>query len=190
MTGKACAIYADYYVRRDNGDILIYRPLIDDIYKYSNGDVAIYRKLVYPKNKANTSVLDWADAYSLRELSKQKDKSVFWSYHETQNYEYYRFRKGGNPGFDIFRNKKNGKIFSEYEPENIYSIDQVGIRFGTYENFFINLFDAGLANYLYEQRDSIIEVNKDILSEESIKKISEMKEDDNPLFILFSLKDV
>ena len=187
---QICDIFSEYIIETSDGEIRINRPLVDNIYKYADGKVVIDKTLDYPRNKMDLSTIEWRriDTY-LNLIRQANNKFCFVSYNETDNYEFYKFYRGPMNA-NVYFNKTSKKYRSGYYIDNFESINNIGYMLGTFKKFFVNVINPGDDEYFFSNRDKIMEYNKQFLSDDDTAILQDLKEDDNPLLVLYSLKDI
>ncbi|MBP5365634.1 MAG: 6-bladed beta-propeller [Bacteroidales bacterium] len=188
---QICDIFSEYISESSEGEIKISRPLVDKIYKYTDGKVVVDKTLEYPDNKLDLSDMDWQNVSRyINKIRESKNKFCLMSYCATDNYEYYKFYRG-HMNANVFYNKTTKKYRSGYYIDNFESINNVGDLLGTtYNEFFISTINPGANDYYFNNREKIIEYNQHLLNDDEIAMLRELKEDHNPLLVLYSLKDI
>lgn len=180
----------DNFSINHKGNINFFRPFDNNIYTYKDGKLLLSKQLDF----------DCPD-YDLSHLESEVDYRGFNTYAnshsellalsnffvETNEYEMYNIVKGQFLNFTtVFRNKGNGEIVetmlsSVRKPSIINNLDYVG----AYNNYFVAYCPF---SKIEGRLDEV--VNNDMsMSADDIEVFKNMTENDNPILVLFKMKN-
>lgn len=165
----------------------ITRPYDNMIYEYKNNLLEQRELLEY-----NDVELDIHTAFTVVEIEKQsfknKDKYIYCGkYFDTEQYELIQFWNGARGYISVYRNKKNGEAYTASFISN-QSILFHSELIGTYNNQFVSYYDYEITQFETEKDKNEFYDNDKILSIEQKNILKQLKDDDNPIIFIYSLK--
>lgn len=170
----------NHFIKQTSNNIIsILRPLDNNIYKYKDGQVTIRYKLIFDE----LDVKGVKKFFDYLAIQKEDLYSFLGKFFETDNYQYFIFQNSQYPVY-VYRNKMSGKTISGHK-EIVDNNFIPGRMVTDYGKFFVKLLEPEVL------ADDIKEI---ILSNPHISKpdknlIQNFKSGDNPILVLYSLKD-
>jgi len=176
------ANFRDSYIstlqKTENG-ILISKPMNKNIYCFNNG--VTYQKytlnngLPEPEHHENKGP---KTKEQLIEESKIEQDNVFLGYfHISKKYQIFHYTTMDGHVLQVYHNKETGK-FASVSGECLFANEVYDYN----ENVFASRIPA---DYALEIANSL----NNLISPEDMEKLKSVKEDDNPIIVLFKLKD-
>lgn len=155
----------------------------DTIYTYRNDSLIVKYILDYSKVKTDISKVKTMEEYMAILRGKSSQGLYFFSdVQETSTHCYFTLNYASRP-YSIYINKKNNHIVSglsiKNNPENMIPVLNPAT---TYKDTFVSIYSPS-SNIKCE-----IKTNK-YLSEEDIKRFENLDKEDNPVILLYTLKD-
>ncbi|MBO7478810.1 MAG: 6-bladed beta-propeller [Salinivirgaceae bacterium] len=169
-------------------DILIARPLDHYIYNYRNDSILV--KYVLNLGKYSVDEREIATQKSYRKQRKNPYKYLFTGcFKATSNYQYIQVSNAEN-FVHIFRNIKNGSIRSgnTMTQRNSHITRWTNQILCTYNDFFVSTTSKEWLPTEESEFNKIL--NNPLTSPNDKVKIQNLKFEDNPLIVLYSLKDI
>lgn len=182
----------DKYILPFNGGFNIKKLLDNKIYIFRNDSIYAKFSLKYPVPN-----IDFSQYRKLSELESTLQKGEFLftgNFIETNDYLFTIFRTNGFRTKELFTNKKTGRsICRLFNPHSLIScihldIDHILI---SNDNWFLGIIrpeiftsDAVLEEYRWDGSNP-----NNLISDEDMAKLKAVKPDDNPIIVLFKLKD-
>ena len=106
---------------------------------------------------------------------------------ETDNYIFMRFTKIRKGDVYVYMDKRTKAIYGGLNPFGTYLLPNMGMLVGASDNYFVkhlHLEYFGGINSLHK----ILNNNKSFLSNEDYQKLSDYRDDDNPILVFYKLK--
>ncbi|MBR4264422.1 MAG: 6-bladed beta-propeller [Bacteroidales bacterium] len=167
--------------------IRVFQPFNYNIYSIENDSLKLNYRVELGENQLPMGKFD---NYELFFKEFTQDKITFrGQFAEVSNYQYFELETGGDLSIIfVLLNKTTGEIRSGAIGEKMSEKIILGSNFaGTYNDYFVKVFSWEMNNY--SRRDLMWE-NIGNTPKEVVDKIKALKEDDNPIIILYKLKDV
>lgn len=178
--------YGGYSYLYRNNTINITQNFTDTIYQYKNGFDKLEAAYVmnYDSKKLPLSYLE-GDREVFRQARSNNDYYYYiGEYLETETHHAF-FLRNDYIGLQtiVYRDKSSGKMIGGTNVEyNLNEIPTMGFPTTTFGKYFIS-------THLPNKNDQIL-INSSIISSEDKQKIKDLKEDDNPVLVLYSLKNI
>lgn len=133
------------------------------------------------------NLLDYQEFFS---KFKDTDVAFFGVFSEIFNYQYFSFETGDTKMIDVYYNKPSGQMRCGYKLTDILSDNLICCSqfAGAYNNCFVGYFSWD--SFSPDCDKSTLFVNTGNLTQDVVDKVKSLKEDDNPLIILYRLKDI
>ncbi len=176
------------FVPLNNNNLAVVQPFNPTVYKMSDTMLIPHCYLDFGDYLFATE-----DVHTLDDL---KDEFVGEAYsfvglfNETSNYQFYRVEKAHLPFAFIYYNTTTGKIRKGIDiNESLTDLVCIVSDFaGTYDDYFVRCFSWDNCDYDYMM--NVMNDNVGNLPQDVVDKVKNLKEDDNPLIILYKLKDL
>ena len=165
-------------------NVLFSRWMDNNIYSVNNDSVSIKRILSFGNNALDDQLSNDELSYnSYRSQMKNGLYSNYGSYCETESFERYLI-DNGDLWHCYYFSKRYGTLIGN-EVEDFFEmslIDSPGSYMGKYGNFFVSeiAYRDDLLNY---------KANEKVFSPEQMEMLKNFTENDNPIIMLYSLKD-
>ncbi len=178
-------IISQYMTYATGGQILLSRPLDNNIYEITDSTATIkYHldlgdlELSLPQNVSDYSY------DQLEEFYKDGKFVYFGLFCETTNYEFIKFSEGGITQNVLYRNKRTGEIVSKRSQFSFDNslIENPSLYYMSHENFFVSAI-------FYNECLTDFKANPKVLSSEQLEILQNHKEEDNPIIMMHSIKN-
>ena len=173
-----CLIYGE------NDDIIISRAYDNNIYSLSDSSISIKYHLCYPNNELELP--EDVSTYNYKKFQEIHVEGKFLyegGFCETNNYELFKFESNYIP-YTFYRSKRTGEIIGPVDRCSNGSLIEANLtrHKGSNGCFFISMISYRdfLLNY---------KANEKVFSPEQMEMLKNFTENDNPIIMLYSLKD-
>ncbi|MCQ2974944.1 MAG: 6-bladed beta-propeller [Bacteroidales bacterium] len=181
------SVYPSFLLNKNNENIMFSRCCDNNIYFFN--DTSFYVKYKLELGELENVVDENEVYYDYKKYSQIKNKyEINGCFAENDKFQSFVLFRENKP-YVFFRNKHSGKMIvgiNNFPLKSSLGFCLIcGNPYGTYHNYFINVLSY--ENLPYRPLlDYIIPENH--ISQEDVEKIKNLKEDDNPLVILYTLK--
>lgn len=181
-----CLVFKFYLHSLYDGKLLISRPFDDIIYILNNEGVKPKYKLNYSSCKLDVDGISINDYENFHSICEHNKFYFIGSFLENSNYQIFIFSDGAHFN-TVYRCKSSDKYLScIFHKSTFSSIIRYGLYNCVYNDFFVNVYTP---NSFFESKRNIY-LSNPYLSSSDREVLLNLKEDDNPLIILYKLKDI
>ncbi|MCQ2974263.1 MAG: 6-bladed beta-propeller [Bacteroidales bacterium] len=170
-----------------DGSINIIQPFNNMIFAYQDSSIVVKYKLNLGNNNFVPDAI--VDIKTFEENFKEDQYAFTGNYTETDNYQYYRVDKGDMSFYNIYYNKTTKKYRSGLKIN--FTLPEVllgcGDYAGSYNNYFVRVFHPEV---IPSQRFQETFDNIGIVTKTDADFIKTITSNDNPVIVLYKLKDI
>lgn len=179
--------YGGYYYLYDKGEnFTITQRFVDTIYTYNNRTDKLSAKYIlsFEDKKLPATYLEGSMVAFEKAISQNDYYYYLGEYLETDKHDVF-FLMNQHTGLKtiVYRDKNTKRLIGGTHAvyDDVKEIPSMSFPIATYKNDFIALH--------YPNKKDISLLNSTLLSAEAKKDLSKLTEDDNPVLVLFKLKD-